>query len=313
MAFFDFLKRAFSNPEEKPSTVDPTLACNENMRKLFAAADKAVVIQHIHEVNTPVKKKPLGAIENPDQKQILCELLGVETPNMAFHQLTFGYFSIDLKAGEDVIATIELIHNGTIRCKSWKSDAELTNSSGLLQFLAEQGFPQPLEDERKRQQQRDSKTQSLLDWKEAAPKCFNRQFDTINRHSNDFVPALKQELDAEIPGKEQQIQRLLTLYGITLNHWSTSTAYEEAPNRILCTLEMQDVINAYLASDRSERLTSGFGRYICSMESKKIRKPYLKLVPQEVITLLQQQFAALGDNRGIREMERLGMEKTKSA
>jgi hypothetical protein len=313
MAFFDFLKRAFSKPEEQPSAVDPTLACNENMRKLFAAADKAVVIQHIYEVNTAVKKKPLGAIENPEHKQKLCELLGVETLQMAFHQLTFGYFSIYLKAGEEVIATIELIHDGTIRCKSWNSDAELTNYNGLLQFLAEQGFPQPLEDERKRQQQRDAKTQTLLDWKEAAPKCFNRQFDTINRHVNDYVPALKQELDAEIPGREQQIQRLLTLYGITLNHWATSNAYEEATNKILCTFEMQDVINAYLASDKGERLTSGFGRYICSMESKKIRKPWLKFVPQEIITLLQQQFAALGDNRGIREMERLEMEKTKSA
>lgn len=313
MAFFDFLKRAFSKPEENPSTVDPALACNANLRKLFAAADKAVVIQHIYEINTPVKKKPLGTIENPENKQRLCELLAVETPRTPFHQLTYGYFSIDLKAGEEVIATIELIHNGTIRCKNWISDAELTHYNGLLQFLAEQGFPQPLEDERKRQQQRDAKTQTLLDWKEAAPKCFNRQFDTINSHTNEFVPALKQELDAEIPDKGQQIQRLLTLYGITLNHWATSIAYEEASNRILCTFEMQDVINAYLASDRNERLTGGFGRYICSMESKKKRKLYLKFVPQEVITQLQQQFAKLGDSRGIREMERLGMEKTKSA
>ena len=319
MAFFDFFKSAFSRTEEIETeipvtpVVDPTLACDENMRKLFAATDKAVVIQHIREVNTAMKKHTLGAIENPEHKQRLCELLAVETPRMAFHQMTFGYFSIDLKAGEDVIATIELIHDGTIRCNRWKSDAELINSSGLLRFLAEQGFLQPLEDERKRQQKRDAKTASMNDWKEAAPKCFSRQFNTINRHSNDFVPALKQELDAEIPDLVQQIQQLLIIYGITLDHWSPNNAYEEAPNRILCDLEMQDVINAYLASDRSERITSGFGRYMCSIESKKTRKPYLKFVPQEVLTLLQQQFTALGDNRGIREMERLGMEKVKSA
>jgi hypothetical protein len=293
--------------------VAPTLACDENMRKLFAAADKAVVIQHIHEVHTAVKKKSLGAIENPEHKQRLYELLAVETPQMAFHQMTFGYFSIDLKAGEDVIATIELIHDGTIRCNRWKSDAKLINSSGLLRFLDEQGCPEPMEDERKRQQKRDAKTQSMNDWKEAAPKCFSRHFNTINNYSNDFVPALKQELDTEIPDQEQQIQQLLIIYGITLDHWSPNNAYEEAPNRILRDLEMQDVINAYLASDRSERITSGFGRYMCSMESKKKRKSYLKFVPLEVITLLQQQFTALGDNRGIREMERLGMEKIKSA
>jgi hypothetical protein len=76
---------------------------------------------------------------------------------------------------------------------------------------------------------------------------------------------------------------------------------------------MQDVIDAYLASDRSERITSGFGRYMCSIESKKKRKAYLKFVPQDVLTLLQQQFTAFGDNRGIREMERLVMEKVRSA
>lgn len=319
MAFFDFIKRAFSKPEETATErlvtpgVDPTLACDENMNTLFGAADKAVVMQHVYELNTPMKKKPLGTIESPELKERLCALLSVRTPQMAFHQMTYGYFSIDLKAGEKIIANIELIHDGSIRCNHWKSDAALIDYTGLLQFLAEQGITPPLEEERKRQQKRDAKAQSMVDWKEAAPKCFSRQFSTINQHSDDFVPALKKELDVEIPDLQQQIQHLLTLYGITLDHWSINNAYEEAPNRILRDLEMQDVINAYLASERGERITSGFGRYMCSMDSKKKRKPYLQFVPQEVITLLQQQFTTLGDNRGVREMERLGTEKVKSA
>ena len=130
-------------------------------------------------------------------------------------------------------------------------------------------------------------------------------------HNNYFVPLIE-DLNLEIPNRQNQIITLLQIFGMTENFWTAYPIYEELPNDILKTFETEEIIKAYLNSDRNYRTRRGLGRYLCSWEFKKTRKKKLKYITIEVIDDLEQCFNNIGEERGINEIFSLRNEKNNS-
>jgi hypothetical protein len=128
----------------------------------------------------------------------------------------------------------------------------------------------------------------------------------------EYIPALIEDLNIEIPQREIQIINLLQTFGRTDNFWSGYPVYEETPRKILNTFDFKEIIATYLQSDRNYKTRRGLGRFLCSFEFKKKRRKLLKHIPQEVIDDLQKCFEHLDDKGGIHEISRLNRDKNKS-
>ena len=116
-------------------------------------------------------------------------------------------------------------------------------------------------------------------------------------------------MNTEFPDKHKQIIILLQTFGETENFWTAYPIYEGLPNDILKTFSTEEIIQAYLDSDRNYKTRRGLGRYLCSFDFKKQRKKQLKHITNEIIDDLEKCFDHIGEKRGINEIFSLRNER----
>ncbi|GGP05260.1 hypothetical protein GCM10010992_20750 [Cloacibacterium rupense] len=295
--------------EERNKLPTPT---NEGLAKLFIGVDKVVIKSDGVYETKAMSDKIVLTISQADKIEKLNDLLQIDENNTGFYCMCLGTYAIELYSNKDIKATIGFHHGVSIRYHYWDGDAELAKSDELLNFLAEQGLTKPLYEriEEKRNMEADRIAQRK--WLDIAPKCFQKYWTQIcSMDSSYFVPLVK-DINSEIPDRQQQIITLLQTFGKTENFWTAYPIYEELPNDILKTFETEEIIKAYLNSDRNYKTRKGLGRYLCSFEFKKTRKKYLKHITTEVIDELEKCFDNIGEKRGINEIFSLRNEKNNS-
>ncbi len=295
--------------EERNKLPTPT---NEELVKLFIDVDKVVIKDGGVNETKAMSDKIVLTISQADIIQKLSTLLQINEENTGFYCMCLGTYAIELYASTEIKATIGFHHGVSIRYHYWNGDAELAKSDELLNFLAEHGLTKPLDDRKVQERKMEADRIAERKWLDIAPKCFQKYWSQICSIDNNYFVSLVEELNLELPNRQKQIVTLLQTFGMTENFWTFYPSYENLPNDILKTFETEEIIKAYLNSDRNYKTRSGLGRYLCSYEFKKKRKMKLKYITTEVIDDLEKCFNNIGEKRGINEIFSLRNEKNNS-
>lgn len=308
MPVIDFTNR--KSEEERSKLPMPS---NESLSRLFAGVNKVVIKDNGVYDNKAMSDKILLTLSEIDLIHKFHEFFAIDEVNTGFYCMCLGTYAIELYADTQIMATIGFHHGVSIRYHQWDSDAELARVDELLDFLAQQGFTEPLEQRIKDKKEREAESIARRKWLDIAPKCFKKHWNEINFGiDNSILLSLIYDLNLEIPDRQKQIIVLLQTYGKTENFWTRYPVYEELPYNILITFETEEIITAYINSDKNYKTRKGLGRFLCTYEFKKIRKKQLKHIPEEVIADLEKCFDWLGEKRGINEIFSLRNEKNKS-
>ncbi|MDO7876437.1 hypothetical protein Q5H93_16960 [Hymenobacter sp. ASUV-10] len=296
----------------KPQLALNELPSNAGLAELFAGADKVVIKDGGVSGEKAMSDTILLVLSNADKVIDFQALLQIIEPTTSFYCMCLGTYAIELYAGTLIRATIGFHHEVSIRYHGWHGDAELANSDELLEFLARQGFTKPLEDQTAAKRRMEADQLAEKRWLRTAPKSVSKYWEQIKMMDYNSLPALINELNQEIPEREQRIITLLQLFGQTDNFWTAYPSYEELPNVILQTVELPAIIIAYIHSDRNYKSRKGLGRFLCSFDAKQHRKKHLPHITSEVISDLEECFEWLGEKRGINEIFSLKNAKAKA-
>lgn len=295
--------------EERNKLPKPT---NEGLLKLFFGVDKVVIKEDGVYEDKAMSDKILLTISQGDKIQKFSELLEIDENNTGFYCMCLGTYAIELYGDNQIKATIGFHHGVSVRYHNWNGDAALAKSDELLNFLAEQGFTDPLDDRIEEKRNMEADRVAERKWLDIAPKCFHKYWTQICSMDTNYFTSLVKDLNIEIPDRQKQIIALLQTFGRTENFWTAYPNYEELPNDILKTFDTEEIIKAYLSSDRNYKTRRGLGRYLCWFEFKKQRKRQLKYITIEVIDDLEKCFDNIGEKRGINEIYSLRNEKNNS-
>lgn len=282
---------------------------NQELTKLFVGVDKVVIKDGGVYETRAMSEKIVLTISQADKIQKLNDFLQIDETNTGFYCMCLGTYAIELYSNAEIKATIGFHHGDSIRYHYWHGDAALAKSNELLNFLAEEGLTEPLAD--RKEQERSMEADRIVErkWLDIAPRCFQKYWKQICSQANNYFTALVRDLTLEIPDREDQIITLLQTFGETENFWTAYPSYEELPNDILKLYATEEIITAYVNSERNYKIRRGLGRYLCSFEFKKIRNKQLKYITTEVIDDLEKCFDNIGEKRGIKEIFSLRNEK----
>lgn len=295
--------------EERNKLPGPT---NEGLNKLFIGIDKVVIKEGGVYEDKAMSDKVVLTISQDDNLRKLNSYLRIDEKNTGFYCMCLGTYAIELYSGNQLQSTIGFHHGASIRYNKWNGDAELANSDGLLNFLAERGLTKPLNDRIEEKRNIEAERIAERKWLETAPKCFQKYWVEICSGDTNYFISLVNDLKVEMPDRQKQILTLLQTFGKTENFWTAYPSYEELPNTILKTFHTEEIVKAYLNSERNYKTRRGLGRYLCSYEFKKRRKTQLEYITTEVIDDLEKCFDDIGEKRGINEIFSLRKEKDKS-
>lgn len=282
---------------------------NEELAKLFVGVDKIVIKDSGVYETKAMSEKIVLTISQADKIQKLNDFLQIDETNTGFYCMCLGTYAIEFYSNTEIKATIGFHHGDSIRYHYWHGDAALAKRNELLNFLAEQGLTEPLADRKEQERNLEADRAIERKWLDIAPGCFQKYWKQICSHANNYFAALVSDLNLEIPNREDQIITLLQTFGQTENFWTAYPSYEELPNDILKLYATEEIIKAYVNSDRNYKLRRGLGRYLCSFEFKKIRNKQLKYITTEVIDDVEKCFDNIGEKRGIKEIFILRNEK----
>lgn len=285
---------------------------NDGLSNLFSGVDKVIIKDDGVYEDKAMSDKILLTILQADRIKTFNKLLEIDEENTGFYCMCLGTYAIELYADTQIKATIGFHHGVSIRYNNWNGDAKLAKSDDLLNFLAEQGFTKPLHDKILEKSNMEAARIAEREWLEIAPQCFRKYWTQICSMDNTYFNQLVNDLNVEIPDRRTQIITLLQTFGRTENFWTAYPSYEELPNEILKMFNTQEIIEAYINSDRNYKTRQGLGRYLCSFDFKKQRKPYLQFIASEVIEDLEKCFDRIGEQRGINEIHSLKIEKNNS-
>ena len=289
-------------PQEK---ITPT---NDGLLALFDNAQKVVIKKGGVRGNMAITNEVLVTITAAEDIARLCKLMEIKTPEMGFRCLCPGDHAIEVYGDGPYPELIGFHHGTSLHYSKWNSDADLTQSEELLKFFASVGLTNPLDDYKVRQEKAVARKKKEEEWQKASPHCFTTFFRDMNQLNNNFFPALLKELNQELPDRHARIVALLASYGKSDNYWTNYPIYEDVPAKILWAHELKDIIAAYEGAEKNELMKRGLGRFLCSFEFKKARAGKMDVIPRSVAAELLACYEALGEERGITEMEQLHKE-----
>lgn len=282
---------------------------NQRLEKLMAGTDRILIKDSCVSRGKAWNNEVVLSITDAAGVKTCSELLEIVEPSEWFGCMCLGDYAIEFYQGQRRRATIGLHHGFSIRYDKWYGDAKLAKADQLLQFLAERGLRKPLEDQEETRKQNEAYALQQRQWLEVAPDCFANYTEHHNLTLMFPVEQIEQELEAEIPGTQERITRLLRTYGCSESPWSGYPSYEELPHQLLERVPAAELFAAYLASDRNYHLRKGLGRYTGCYQSRHQRTAFLEYMSLEVIAELQACFNHLNDTQGKDRMETLRTEK----
>ncbi|QJB35055.1 hypothetical protein HF324_28490 [Chitinophaga oryzae] len=298
--------------EQRPKELNKLpRATNAAIRTMFTDIDEVFIKEDGVYNDKAMSENVLLHLTQTADVSRLGQLLEIDEANTGFYCMCPGTYAIELHSRGKMRHIIGFHHEVSIRYSGWNGDAALSNNEALLAFLSELGFSRPWEDYMQARRNRQADQVAEENWFSTAPKTFRKYRDKMGGLETGYLPALIQDLDNEIPDRQQQIVALLRTYGQSDKFWSGYPSYESVPEDILKTFDIKNIIHAYLQSDRNYKTRAGLGRFLCSFDFKTIRKNFLKNIPPAVVADLENYFNHIKDQRGINEIFSLKKELEK--
>ncbi|MEO7325000.1 MAG: hypothetical protein ABIW82_09250 [Dokdonella sp.] len=115
---------------------------------------------------------------------------------------------------------------------------------------------------------------------------------------------LKEALQAEIPGRDARIRRLLVLYGSGAGPWSGFPGYEDISDVLLRDYPTEQIVAVAQAPDVNDALLEGAARYLGGWDLVQRHPHDLDLVPAQLKKLLLEHTLHSGDPEDADRRER---------
>lgn len=274
------------------------LPSNNSLRDLFKGVDRVVIKNGGVYEETAIKDEIALTISTPEAILAFISLLEIEENYPSFYCMCSGDYAIELLAGDKLITTIGLHHGVSIRYNHWRSDASLSKQEPLLNFLNTLGFADPLHKWLADKERSRPDKIAKQEWIYIAPKCFKKYVDKVGNEPID-IDNLQAALSLEIPDENEQVIRLLRVFGKSFYPGSESPAYETLPMLLLDTRKLTVIIQTYLNSDRNYKTRRGLARYLFGLKKPRLK---LKQIPFEVLDDLEKFVVSIADEWGIRKI-----------
>ncbi|MFN8254962.1 MAG: hypothetical protein U0W24_04685 [Bacteroidales bacterium] len=117
---------------------------NKKLYRLFEKVDKIVIKEDGVTKNRALSKKVVLVIEDLTKIKRFQNLLEIIEPGIGGACCCSGDFALELQAKGKICATLGLHYGESIRYEYWNSDAQLAKNMELLEFLHQEGLPEPL-------------------------------------------------------------------------------------------------------------------------------------------------------------------------
>lgn len=283
------------------------LPTNKRLRELFAGTDHILIKEgSVYEGRAQGETTVLSLTDSKDLKKFQ-ELMEIIEPRKPHACMCLGDHAIELYKNGELRSTIGFHHGSSIRYHTWRSDAELAKAEQFMEFLWEKGLPKQPDEQSEYTKEQKASTLQLRKWFDAAPLCFGKYIEVGTAVFP--LERIEKELDAEMPDRNKRIISLLKSFACSEHAWKAYPSYETLPYLLLDRLNFEEIIGAYLASDRNYHIRKGLGRYACCYESRKKRNGFLSHLSMEVIDELKACFEKLNDEQGKKRVATLRKEK----
>lgn len=295
--------------EEMNKLPKPT---NRGLGLLFDSVDRIVIKKGGVYHGKAMRDDIVLTIDEPDAIRDIYAVLEIDETITGFHSMCLGDYAIELISNNQVQATIGFHHGESIRYDKWNGDAALAKTGEVLNLLAELGLKKPMEDWNEERLRAEERRTERGQWMDHAPASFRKHRNALLGSDGNYPPALIDDLELEFRDKNKLIIALLDIYGRTEHFWTGYPAYEAVPYELLQRFDVNEIIDAYLATNRNYKTRKGLGRLLCCHDFKKVRSQYMALITDEIIDELYRCFQVTSQLADLHEMGRLRENKRKS-
>lgn len=176
-----------------------------------------------------------------------------------------------LSADRSRLALLSIHHGTTIRWNRWKDDAELIESSLLLDWLAQRGVVGPLRDFQAQEAFQSQREQNMDRWLAGMPgPLLPKWSDACDQFGHYDVVPLRVALEHGLPDVGERILALLEWFGSGEGHWDDYPFYESAAENLLLEYSTARIIEAIEPAQLSEAQLEGAARlFTCSSFGKQ--------------------------------------------
>ncbi|WP_265956199.1 hypothetical protein [Galbibacter sp. EGI 63066] len=280
-------------------------ATNDSLNDLFKDIDSIQIKSDGVHNNKAISDNIVLRIDKPSKIQEFKNLIAIEEPKKDFRCMCLGDYAIELLNDEEPQSAIGFHHGISIRCNQWTGDADLKYADELLQFLYDLGLKEPLEEKKLDYERARKSKEESNNWLMNSPKSFSNYWNEINDFDNSYFPLLINDLKKEYADKNSLIVALLRSFGTSKDLWNAYPIYESISQKILNEYELQEIIDAFLISDKDLVTRIGLGRYIFSWDFREEIKKHQNKLNKELIELLYEAFETINDLKGMESIKKI--------
>lgn len=214
------------------------------------------------------------------------------------HCMCHGEPTIELLgASRERLAVIASHHGVGIRWNEWHHDAKLVDGRSLLEWFAEHGVPEPLNQYNDSLQRANQAREAWSSWLEAMPPCLAKfagqmeggiswarfepepdvdgdslttELSEKSKESDSFSAALN-ALEDVYPDEVERALALFEWFGSGKGPWSGFPSYETAPEAMLMILPIEVLLDALERAEPTERQLEGAARFLGGWDFRKKR------------------------------------------
>ena len=214
------------------------------------------------------------------------------------HLMAVGDYAFDFIDKQGSSIKIEYLGFGAIRIeKIFKNDAELKKPIAFLNWLASIGISGPLNQWVENEKANQESDRRIQEWKSVAPQALVKSMEAHNLNPFGGVAYhnIFNELNREIPGREEQVLALFKLYGTGFYNWNGVPVYETIPLNMLLLLNTT-FLNGVLEKETLDKEhLEGAARYFSSWDFSQKKKADLGKLSEKVIDKLFNYLTEMGN------------------
>jgi hypothetical protein len=202
----------------------------------------------------------------------------VEDPKMFGHCMCLGRPTVQLLAGDVVLATIGIHHGVGIRWAAWKYDAQLKDGQALRTWLALRGVPGPQQEYEESQRRAAEWEKAAAAWFEAMPPCLRPFWEMMQGFSVDLTP-LREALASACPEQSERALALFQWFGSGAGPWSGFPMYEGVAENLLLEYPTSVLVAALDGAMLSRSHLEGAARYFAGWDFRRQKRKDRALLP----------------------------------
>jgi hypothetical protein len=233
----------------------------------------------------------------------LTELRGclriIEDPKSFGHLLTIGDHRLELMAGDEQLATLEVLCWVAVRWPSvWKHDAWLADPRRFETWLTSRGVPDAQHRREADERRKAERRAAVARWEHAMPPCLRTLWPERLGDMNPDIAAARELLAVAVPDPVERVRVLYEWFGSGAGPWSGFPAYEAVPERLLREYPVQTLIDAVSTQTTTEAGLLGAARLFADWNFGRSRRADRSRCPEALRTrmLVRVEQQGISDN-----------------